>query len=111
MMSTPIEQQAKFYLNQQTAELLVLRVTLQVLIWNIVRQEPQGAGILGLLRQEVLSSLDTTLAIPPEQQNRQEMEQIKQMSLTRAGKMFDDIAKTLEGAKPPTAPGTASSAG
>ncbi len=97
------EQQAKFYLDQQAAELLALRVTLQVLIWNIVRNEPPGAGILRLLRQEVLSSLDATLAIPEGQANRQELEQIKRMSMVRAGKMFEDIDNTLTTAQPPGA--------
>lgn len=95
-----LEQQVGSYLNQQTADLTVLRVVLQVLIWNIVRRDPQAAGILGLLKQEVLSTLRTTLTLPPGMQNRQETEQIKQMALARADAVFKDIEMALKSSGP-----------
>jgi hypothetical protein len=97
----PLDQQVKAYLNQQTAELLVLRITLQVLIWNIVRNEQAATGILDLLRQQVMASLNTTLAIPPALQGRPDLEQMRKMTLARAEKIFQDIAKTLAGPTPP----------
>jgi hypothetical protein len=93
--SEQLEQQVGFFLNQQTADLTVLRVVLQVLIWNIVRRDPQGLGILGLLKQEVLTSLNNTLTIPPGLQGRQEAERVKQLTLMRAEKVFQDIEHAL----------------
>lgn len=103
-----LEQQVGFYLNQQTADLTVLRVILQVLIWNIVRRDPQGLGILGLLKQEVLASLHNTLALPPGLQGRQEAERIKQLTLMRAEKVFQDIELALTAAQPDPHPSGAS---
>lgn len=90
-----LEEQIGLYLNQQTADLMVLRVVLQVLIWNIVRREPQGAGIVNLLKQEVLATLHNTLTVPPGLQSRQELERIKQLTVMRAEKVFQEIETAL----------------
>jgi hypothetical protein len=94
-----LQQQVNQYLNQQSADVTVLRVTLQVLIWNIVRRDPQGLGILSGLKDEVLASLYKTTTPPPGAQVPPDTERLRQLSLIRAEKMFQDIEQALRGSK------------
>jgi hypothetical protein len=99
-MSKPsdIEQQVGLYLNQQTADLTILKVTLQVLVWNLIRRDPNALGALGNLRDEVLASLyKTTSAAVPEGPAAKEAELLRQLTLIRAQKLFQDIEQQLTG--------------
>lgn len=95
-----LQQQVNHYLNQQSADLTVLRVALQVLIWNIVRRDPQASAILGSLKDEVMASLYKTTTPPPGVAAPPDAERLRQLSLIRAEKMFQDIEQALRGAKP-----------
>lgn len=91
-----IEQQVSLYLNQQTADLTILKVTLQVLIWNLIRRDPDAQGALGNLRDEVLASLYQTTAGPlPAGPGATEAERLRQLTLIRAEKLFQDIEQNL----------------
>lgn len=99
-MSKPsdIEQQVNLYLNQQAADLTILKVTLQVLIWNLIRRDPDALGALGNLRDEVLASLyKTTSSAMPEGPGAKEAERLRQLTLIRAQKLFQDIEQQLTG--------------
>jgi hypothetical protein len=101
MTKTPqqIEKEVGLYLNQQNADLTILKVTMQVLIWNLIRRDADALGALGHLRDEVLASLYQTMsAAPPDGESAKEVERLRQLALIRAEKMFQDIEQTL-GAK------------
>lgn len=103
-----IEQQVSLYLNQQVADLTILKVTLQVLIWNLIRRDPDAQGALANLRDEVLASLfQTTSAAMPAGQGATEAERLRQLTLIRAEKLFQDIEQHVAGKKvQPRAAGT-----
>jgi len=87
-----IEQQVGQYLNQQTADLTILKVTLQVLIWNLIRRDADAPKALANLRDEVLASLyKTTSATMPAGPGAKEAERLRQLTLIRAEKLFQDI--------------------
>ena len=91
-----IEQQVGHYLSQQTADLTILKVTLQVLIWNLIRRDPDALGALGHLRDEVLASLyKTTSGSLPTGPGAKEAERLRQLTLIRAEKLFQDIEQHL----------------
>jgi hypothetical protein len=99
-----LQKEVHQYLNQQSADLTILRVTLQVLIWNIVRRDPQGLAILSGLKDEVLASLYKTTTPPPGAQAPPDAERLRQISLIRAEKMFQDIEHALRDSKSKTKP-------
>jgi hypothetical protein len=100
-----LQQQINHFLNQQSADLTILRVALQVLIWNIVRRDPQGVAILSGLKDEVMASLYKTTTPPPGVAAPPDAERLRQLSLIRAEKMFQDIEQALHASKPqPKAP-------
>ena len=103
-----IEQQVNLYLNQQAADLTILKVTLQVLIWNLIRRDPDARRALGNLRDEVLASLfQTTSASLPAGPSATEAERLRQLTLIRAEKLFQEIEQHVAGKKPePRAAGT-----
>lgn len=105
-----LQQQVNHYLDQQSADLTVLRVTLQVLIWNIVRRDSQAQGILSGLKDEVLASLYKTTTPPSGVQAPPDAERLRQLSLIRAEKMFQDIEQALRGSKTDSHPPGASAA-
>ena len=90
-----LQQQVSQYLDQQNADVAIFKVTLQVLIWNIVRRDPQGLGIVKTLKDEVLASLARTMAPPPGVTVAQDVERLRQLTLVRAGKLFQDIEQAL----------------
>lgn len=90
-----LEQQIRHYLDQQTADIAALRVMLQVLIWNIVRRDPQGAGILAGLKGEVMSTLSATLRPPAPGEQSADVERLRLLTLVRAEQAFDDIERAL----------------
>jgi hypothetical protein len=91
-----LEQQIGQYLNQQNADLTIVKVTLQVLIWNLVRRDPEGLGMLGHLKNEVLASLFKTMAMPASGSlGAAEAERLRQLTLIRAEKMFQEIEQMM----------------
>ena len=93
-----LEQQIGQFLNQQSADLTILKVTLQVLIWNLVRRDQNALGALGHLRDEVLASLyKTTSGSLPTGPGAAEAQRLRQLTLVRAEKLFQDIERQLSG--------------
>jgi hypothetical protein len=93
-----LEQQIGQFLNQQSADLTILKVTLQVLIWNLVRRDQNALGALGHLRDEVLASLyKTTSGALPTGPGAAEAQRLRQLTLVRAEKLFQDIERQLSG--------------
>jgi hypothetical protein len=94
--SDQIEQQIGQYLNQQSADLTIMKVTLQVLIWNLVRRDPEGTGMLDHLKNEVMASLYKSMAMPAAgSRGAAEAERLRQLTLIRAEKMFHDIEQMM----------------
>jgi hypothetical protein len=91
-----LEQQIGQYLNQQSADLTIMKVTLQVLIWNLVRRDPEGTGMLGHLKNEVMASLYKSMVMPSTgSRGAAEAERLRQLTLIRAEKMFQEIEQMM----------------
>lgn len=91
-----LKQDVALYLDQQGADLAVVKVMLQVLVWNLIRRDPNALNALGHLKNEVLASLYRTLTPPKAAgQGEKEVERMRQLTLIRAEKMFRDIEQTL----------------
>lgn len=97
MTKTPeqLAQDVSLYLDQQTADLTILKVTLQVLIWNLLRRDSHAQDALGHLKNEVLASLFKTMTPPSSAPIVKETDRMRQLALIRAEKMFQDIAQTM----------------
>lgn len=83
------------YLDQQGADLTIMKVMMQVLVWNLIRRDPNGREALGHLKNEVLASLYQTMTPPNMEQDAKEVERLRQLALIRANKMFRDIEKVM----------------
>lgn len=97
MTKTPeqLAQEVSIYIDQQTADLSVLKVTVQVLIWNLLRRDASALDALGHLKNEVLASLFKTMTPPSSAPIVKETDRMRQLALIRAEKMFQDIAQTM----------------
>lgn len=97
MTKTPeqLAQDVSLYLDQQTADLTILKVTVQVLIWNLLRRDSHALDALGHLKNEVLASLFKTMTPPSSAPIVKETDRMRQLALIRAEKMFQDIAQSM----------------
>jgi len=97
MTKTPeqLTQDVSLYLDQQTADLTILKVTLQVLIWNLLRRDPRALDALGHLKNEVLASLFKTMTPPSSAPILKETDRMRQLALIRAERMFQDITQIM----------------
>jgi hypothetical protein len=73
-----------------------------------VRRDPQGLSILRGLKDEVLASLYKTTTPPPGVKAPPDAERLRQLSLIRAEKMFQDIEQALRGSETKSRPSDAS---
>ena len=91
-----LQHDVALYLDQQGADLTIMKVMMQVLVWNLIRRDPNGREALGHLKNEVLASLYQTMTPPPNaEQDAKEVERLRQMTLIRANRMFRDIEKVM----------------
>ena len=91
-----LQQDVTQYLDQQGADLTIMKVMMQVLVWNLIRRDPKGREVLGHLKNEVLASLYQTMTPPPNgEQDAKEVERLRQLALIRANRMFRDIEKVM----------------
>lgn len=91
-----LQHDVALYLDQQGADLTIMKVMMQVLVWNLIRRDPKGREALGHLKNEVLASLYQTMTPPPNmEQDAKEVERLRQLTLIRANRMFCDIEKVM----------------
>ena len=91
-----LQHDVALYLDQQGADLTIMKVMMQVLVWNLIRRDPKGREALGHLKNEVLASLYQTMTPPPNvEQDSKEVERLRQLALIRANRMFRDIEKVM----------------
>ena len=90
-----LAQDVELFLDQQSADVTVLKVMLQVLVWNLIRRDPKAHEALGHLKNEVMASLYLTMSPPSAGQGNKAAEHLRQLTLIRANRMFRDIENVV----------------
>lgn len=81
--------------DEQNADLRVLKVMVQALVWNFIGSDSDPLDVLSHLKNEVMTSLYKSMSLPPEGQGGEEAERLRRVTLIRGEKMFREIERIM----------------
>ena len=87
-----MQKQLELWINEQSADLTVFRVTLQIMFLTMLATRPDKELMLGGLKDQVLKALDR---MNPSRDLAEGQERAKQLTLMRAEQFFQEVQTAL----------------